>query len=201
MQTTPFNREQVAQRALASTTNVPNTCQLWSREKAGAPSVGDFDGDRAADAEDGWKQEPAKYKHPGDRRPPRGTSVYWTGGSNDNGHAAVSLGPNSAGVYMIRSTDAGGRGRVATVPLSWVEQNWGLTYAGWSETKSGWYIPLAPKPAPKPKPLPAATDFHWFQPGKTGSPESGLVLGVRKSFGTLDQTLMLVGSQATSEGG
>ena len=68
----------------------------------------------AAGCEDGWKSEPAKYKHPGDRNPPRGVPVSYLGGSHDNGHRAVSLGNGK-----IRSTDAGGRGVIATVPLDW----------------------------------------------------------------------------------
>ncbi|WP_051549261.1 hypothetical protein [Nocardioides sp. URHA0032] len=147
--TTPYDRAQAVARALASKTNAPNTCQLWTRTIFGAPSAGDFDGDGASDAEDGWKSEPAKYRHPGDRKPPAGVPVSYGGGSADNGHRAVSLGGG-----MIRSTDANGSGRVATVPLDWPERAWGLTYLGWSDTCDGWLIPepFAPKP-PKPEPL------------------------------------------------
>lgn len=144
--TTPYDRAQAVKRALASKANVPNTCQLWTRTMFGAPSAGDYDGDGASDAEDGWKSEPAKYQHPGDRHPPAGVPVSYGGGSSDNGHRAISLGGG-----MIRSTDAGGWGKVATVPLDWPERAWGLKYLGWSETCDGWLIPV-PAP-PKPKPL------------------------------------------------
>jgi len=137
------NREEAAQAAEATHTNVPDACQAQTRAWFDVPSVGDFDGDGAADAEDGWKSEPEKYKHHGDRNPPRGTPVSYLGGSHDNGHRAMSLGNGK-----IRSTDAGGRGRVATVPLDWPEKNWGLTYAGWSETMDGLTIPLPPPPPP-----------------------------------------------------
>lgn len=143
--TTPYNRAQAVERALESKTNVPNTCQLWTRNLFGAPSAGDYDGDGASDAEDGWKSEPAKYRHPGDRDVPVGVPVSYGGGSADNGHRAISLGGG-----MIRSTDAGGWGKVATVPLDWPERAWGLTYLGWSETCDGWLIPLPPPPKPKP---------------------------------------------------
>ena len=147
----PYDRAEVVTRALASRTNVPNTCQLWTRTVCGAPSVGDWDSDGMSDAEDGWKSEPAKYRHPGDRNPPAGVPVSYGGGSNDNGHRAISLGHG-----MIRSTDAGGRGRVATVPLEWPERAWGLVYLGWSETCDGWLIPEPPAPKPpKPEPLTA----------------------------------------------
>ena len=149
MPTTPYDRDEAVARAKASTTNVPNTCQLWTREIFGAPSVGDFDGDGSADAEDGWKAEPAKYKHPGDRNPPPGVPVSYGGGSRDNGHRAISLGGG-----MIRSTDAAGWGHVGTVPLDWPERAWGLHYLGWSETCDGWLIPEPPAPKPaRPEPL------------------------------------------------
>lgn len=143
--TTPYDRAQAVERAKASKTNVPNTCQLWTRTMFGAPSSGDYDGDGASDAEDGWKSEPAKYRHPGDRDVPPGVPVSYGGGSNDNGHRAISLGGG-----MIRSTDAGGWGKVSTVPLDWPERAWGLTYLGWSETCDGWLIPLPPPPKPEP---------------------------------------------------
>lgn len=141
------NREEAAKVAEADTTNGPGMCQLQTREWLDAPSAGDFDGDGAADAEDGWKREPASARR-FDRNPPRGVPVTWLGGPNDNGHRALSLGNGK-----IRSTDAGGRGKVATVDLSWVERNWGLSYAGWSTTINGLPIPLPPEP-PKPPTVP-----------------------------------------------
>lgn len=150
-----LSREQAVARALASSTNIPNTCQAWTRNLYKAPSVGDWDGDGSADAEDGWKSEPAKWRHT-DRKPPRGTPIAWAGGPNDNGHRAISLGPNSKGVYKIRSTDAGGRGKVATVDLDWVEREWGLRYLGWSESISGQLIPKGSAPTPKPPAKPPA---------------------------------------------
>jgi hypothetical protein len=136
------NREEAARAAEADKLNTPGFCQLVTRTWLDAPSAGDFDGDGAADAEDGWKREPANAKR-FDRNPPRGTPVTWLGGSRDNGHRALSLGNG-----MIRSTDAGGSGRIATVPLSWVERNWGLAYAGWSTTMNGVLIPSPVTPTP-----------------------------------------------------
>lgn len=43
--------------------------------------------------------------------------------------------------------------------------------------------------------------YLWFQPGELGSAESGTALGVRKSFGRLVRQDIIVGSEATSEGG
>lgn len=138
-----FNRKQIVSRAKASTVNVPGTCQKWTREIIGAPSAGDRDSDGDADAVDGWKSEPSAKKHAG-RDVPYGYPVAWSGGPHGYGHRAISLGGG-----LIRSTDAGGRGRVATVDLGWVERNWNLKYLGWSETMTGLTIPDAPKPKPK----------------------------------------------------
>lgn len=144
------NREEGARVAEADNFNTPGFCQFQTREWLDAPSAGDFDGDGAADAEDGWKREPASAKR-FDRRPPRGVPVTWLGGSKDNGHRALSLGGGK-----IRSTDAAGLGHVATVDLDWVERNWGLAYAGWSTTMNGVPIPLPPAPEPpKPEPKPS----------------------------------------------
>ena len=136
----PYTDEQIAQRAEASRTNDPDHCFQWSRTMAGLPAVGDYDGDGSADAEDGYKAAIAGGQLHTDRRPPRGAIVFYSGGSRDNGHAAVSL---SAG--MERSTDAGGRGVPATVPLDWPEREWGLTYVGWTLGYAGWVIPATPE--------------------------------------------------------
>lgn len=175
--TTPYNRAQIAARAKASTTNVPGTCQLWTRTICGAPSAGDFDGDGSADAEDGWKAEPAKYKHSGDRNPPAGVPVAYGGGSRDNGHRAISLGNG-----MIRSTDARGAGKVATVPLNWPEKQWGLTYLGWSETCSGLLIPQAPKPQTPTTPPSGESKPRVLKKGSTGAAVKRLQTALNKTF-------------------
>ena len=136
------SRADAARRAEQSNYNTPGTCQLWTRTMFDAPSAGDRDGDGDADAVDGWKSEPEKYRHT-DRKPPRGTPIAWSGGSKGYGHRAVSLGPDKSGVYQVRSTDAPVRGRVGTVPLDWFERNWGLKYLGWSESITGTLIPGA----------------------------------------------------------
>lgn len=138
---TILDREAAVQRALASTTNKPGYCQQWTHDLYNAPSAGDVDHDGDADAVDGWLSEAAAHRHT-DRKPPRGTPVAWSGGSHGNGHRAISLGPDKAGVYHIRSTDAGGPGVVATVPLDWPERTWGLKWLGWSDTIDGQPIPL-----------------------------------------------------------
>lgn len=148
---------QAVQKALADTNNVPETCQLWTRTLYNAPSAGDRDRDGDADAVDGWQSEPANRRH-ADRKPPRGVPVAWSGGRNGYGHRAISLGPDSHGVYWIRSTDAGGSGKIATVRLDWVEKNWGLRYLGWSETITGLLIDYK-----QPEP-PEGGDGGWVKP-------------------------------------
>lgn len=128
-----YTRSQIVARANASLTYATRMCMQWTRTMAGINAIGDFDGDKAADAEDGWKATPSK--HPGDRKPPAGTFVWYGGGSQDNGHAAVSLGPNERGIYMIRTTDGkpGFPGVNGTQPLDYPEKNWGMPYLGWTD--------------------------------------------------------------------
>lgn len=117
--------------ALNSHTYPAGRCQAWVVGLFGMPGVGDRDGDGDADAVDGWISERG-HQHT-DRNAPAGAPVAWSGGY---GHRAISLGNG-----LIRSTDAGGSGIVATVPLSWIEQHWGLRYLGWSDTINGVAIP------------------------------------------------------------
>lgn len=138
-----LNREEAAKAALASDTNPVGYCQGWTVDIYHGRPVGDFDGDGDADAVDGWESEPHHARHPGDRKPPRGVPVAYGGGSHGYGHRAISLGHGK-----IRSTDAAGNGRVATVDLDWPEKVWGLHYLGWSETIDGEEIPLPPPPPP-----------------------------------------------------
>lgn len=126
-------REEAAKRAEASRTNEYGMCQQWARELYGADSAGDRDHDGDADAVDGWLSEPKSARHT-DRNPPRGVPVAY---GNKHGHRAMSLGGGK-----IRSTDAGGHGKVATVDLDWPEKTWGLKYLGWSDTIDGQAIPL-----------------------------------------------------------
>jgi hypothetical protein len=59
-----------------------------------------------------------------------GAPVYYKGGAH--GHVVLYVGNG-----MVRSTDAGGPGIMATVPLEWFERAWGYRYLGWSEDLGG----------------------------------------------------------------
>jgi hypothetical protein len=107
--------------------NQPGYCLNWARIRAHIPA-------RYPDAATAWRH--ASDKQRGDRTPPAGAAVYWTGGSQGYGHIAISVGHG-----RVRSTDAGGEGRVATVPVGWPVRHWGLNYAGWSDSINGYTIP------------------------------------------------------------
>lgn len=121
------NAEQTATSAEQSQTNAPGYCLQWSRERATIAAL-------FPDAATAWAH--AFNRHKGDRKPPRGAMVYWTGGSNGYGHIAVSVGNG-----RIRSSDANGWGYPATVDLGWPEAHWGLTYVGWADNVNDVAIP------------------------------------------------------------
>jgi hypothetical protein len=123
--------EQFARNAEADTRNDPGYCLQQTRIWAEIDS-------KYPDATTAWKN--ANNKHPGDRHPPRGVAVYWTGGSKGYGHIACSLGGGK-----IRTTDGDGNGNVATRDLDWVQQHWGLPYAGWANNINEVTIPAADK--------------------------------------------------------
>lgn len=105
-------------------------CQLAVREAYGVASIGDFDGDGLADAEDDWKA--SHSRHPGDTDPPRGFPVFWGGGSRDAGHVAIS-----AGNGWIWSTDIKRTGYFDLVRLEAITTRWGLPYLGSTRDVNG----------------------------------------------------------------
>ena len=79
----------------------------------------------------------AREKHPGDRNPPEGAPVYYSGGQY--GHAVLYQSP---GTSRIRSTDAPSTGKVSDQDLDWPERAWGYKYLGWTGDINGVDLPL-----------------------------------------------------------
>jgi len=78
-----------------------------------------------------WSQwNNAKKKHTSLKHIPIGAPIYLRGGNF--GHVVLYVGNGH-----VRSTDAGGRGVMATVPLEWFEKAWGYIPVGWSEDLGG----------------------------------------------------------------
>lgn len=132
---------QAVAAAKATKTNIPGTCQAKVRTWLDAPSAGDFDGDGAADAEDGWKSEPLSARRY-DKTGRPGYPAAFLGGSHDYGHRALFVAPG-----VVRSTDFNGvtkryqAGVVGNGTVDQVASAMGVTYAGWSVTMDGEPIP------------------------------------------------------------
>ena len=77
----------------------------------------------------------ARFKHPGDRTPPKGAPCYYRGGSY--GHAVISVGGG-----RIRSTDCKSATYVNDADLSWPESAWGYEYLGWTEDINAVHLPI-----------------------------------------------------------
>jgi hypothetical protein len=119
--------ETTARHAEADQLNPVGMCLQQVRMWADIPA-------RFPDAATAWAN--TEDRHPADLDPPRGALAYWTGGSEGHGHIACALGGGK-----IRTTDGAGPGRVATRPLSWVQEEWGMPYAGWAWDVNGVTIP------------------------------------------------------------
>jgi hypothetical protein len=72
----------------------------------------------------------AKHKHTSVKDIPLGAPIYYRGGKS--GHVVLYVGNG-----QVRSTDAGGAGVMATVPIEWFEKAWGYEFVGWSEDLGG----------------------------------------------------------------
>lgn len=96
----------------------------------GVPGVGDYDGDRAADAEDYWKAAVARGRVVKTSNPdkiPAGALIMWVDPNRpDYGHAAYSLGSG----WMV-STDLPTSGKVGRVRVSDVARKWGHKLVGY----------------------------------------------------------------------
>ena len=73
------------------------------------------------------------HKHRGDRHPPVGVPVFYSGGNY--GHIAIATKTG------IRSTDAPYNGHVSNVDLDWPKRHWNHDYVGWTSDLGGLMIP------------------------------------------------------------
>ena len=123
-----YNAARTARNAENDRTNQVGMCLVQVRTWAGISA-------RYGTAAIAWLN--TNHRFPGDRNPPRGAPVFWTGGSHGYGHIALSLGGGK-----IRTTDVPS-GRVATVDLGYIERNWHERYAGWAWDLNEQTIPHA----------------------------------------------------------
>jgi hypothetical protein len=103
----------------------PGYCLKYTRGWLGIAS-------KESDAADAWKN--AIGKHPGDKNPPDGAPVFWTGGSSGHGHIALVRKSD------MRTTDKP-TGKVGNDDGAYPRSQWGLSYAGWAEGFNGVRIP------------------------------------------------------------
>jgi hypothetical protein len=134
-----YDAERYVANAKAATRNEPGMCLMTVRGWAGIAA-------KYGTAAEAWHHTAHRIAG----TPPVGSTVWWTGGSSGAGHIATVVAPGK-----IRSTDAGGSGRVATVDLHWPETHWGLHWAGCS-----WDINdvVVPHDSTRPDPVPAPND-------------------------------------------
>lgn len=76
-------------------------------------------------------------RHPGDRSPPLGAPLFYSGGQY--GHIVVNT---KANADPMRGTDMPSSGRVSESDLDWPVRNWGQTYLGWAGDLNGVDLPL-----------------------------------------------------------
>jgi hypothetical protein len=112
-----------------------------------------------------------------DRNAPRGAIVLWT--SENHGHMALSKGPEYNN--DIHSTDPYGNwGKTGTMPQKWPEQNWGQTWAGWSDYYAGVRLPMGAEPEPEPEP-----SGPWWS-DYSGKPSGTLTISNAQDYVSLD---------------
>jgi cell wall-associated NlpC family hydrolase len=72
----------------------------------------------------------SRSRHKGDRLPPAGVPVFWSGGGP--GHVALSLGDG-----WVLTSDYPSAGRVTRVSISTLRTAWHLQYLGWTDDLEG----------------------------------------------------------------
>jgi hypothetical protein len=124
---TAANGKQAVSNARKFTRYDVGMCQKFVRGEAW--QIGSLYGS----AIDAWHG--AMHKHPGDRKPPLGAPMFYSGGQY--GHIVINTGPGD-----IRSTDCPSSGQVSEADTDWPVRSWGDTYLGWTEDLNGVRLPL-----------------------------------------------------------
>lgn len=136
--------------ARQTTSNDVGMCLYYTQEWLETPHA-------YPDATTQWEQ--AKHRHKGDKNPPKGAPVFWTGGSHGYGHACISVGGG-----RIRTIDQQYSGVTSEVPLDEISRDWGLPYGGWAEDCGGVDIPwlrAETPPPPEPEGILGMTTQIW----------------------------------------
>lgn len=83
-------------------------------------------------ASSAWSGSNKRHQTDDPSKVPPAVPVYFLGGSQGYGHAAVSLGNG-----LVRSTDWPRRYSVGTARISDIERSWGQRFVGWTEDING----------------------------------------------------------------
>jgi hypothetical protein len=80
----------------------------------------------------------AVHRHPGDRHPPLGAPMFYSGGQY--GHIVIDTDTG-----RMRSTDCEYSGQVSETDTDWPVRNFGQTYLGWTSDLNGIELPVGKK--------------------------------------------------------
>ncbi len=149
--------ERAADQSRNGPTFGKDECLMRVRGLYGAPAIGDFDGDGAADAEDGWKATKKRHTGTAVTNIPAGVPLWWGGGTADHGHVAVS-----AGGGQCWSTDIKRTGRFDKVAITEINRKWGLPFLGWTEDINGVTVYTPPSTEKEPD-MPKPTGMQLLQ--------------------------------------
>lgn len=118
-------------QSLLATRDWYDDCQLFVRTALGCPGG-------AATAYQAWLAVPDGARH-GFYNPPAGVPAFWRGGSNGDGHTALTVGDGT-----VWSTDIKRHGKIDKVAITEIHDKWGLEYLGWTESDNGVVVYTAP---------------------------------------------------------
>lgn len=110
-----------AQRYLGTVGPWSHRCLRFVRKVYGLPA-------RDPSAIAAWHE--SRSRHKGDRLPPAGVPVFWSGGGP--GHVALSLGDG-----WVLTSDYPSAGHVTRVSISTLRAVWHLEYLGWTDDLEG----------------------------------------------------------------